>query len=189
MKKILIHLCCVTLLIALSLSFYSCSQEPDAASSVITEQWDEKLIKSDPKGVTYSHYFESVENLLSAIKHDPEKYNNAKVKVVGTVQKFFSSEAKYDGRLVDFVATSTNTPSSLDGVMERYNFNQTLGGSKYDIYLNILNDAQYAVASDGDYVKIYGTVKLERDNIYIEVNKYDLIATLDERRQNINDRK
>lgn len=187
MKNILIKACSLALILVLSLSLFSCGTSDTDGNdepALKVEQWEEKLLKSDPDGVTYTYYFENVEDLLSSIKHDPEKYNNARVKVIGTLQVFFT-ESEYDGRLVDFVADSTNIPSSLNGVMDRYNFNLTLGGSKYNIYLNIINDAQYAVAEDGDYAKIYGTVRLERDNIYIDAYEYDLIATLDERRQNV----
>lgn len=183
MKKFLSIIFCISIIFCLA----SCQQnnnDSEVDEPVKVEKWDNKLLRTDPSGVTYDYYFRNVEVLLDKIKHDPDVYNNKRVKIVGTLQTFFI-DSVYDGRLVDFVADSTNLPPSNADVKQRHEFNRTLGGSDYTIYIKISNDAQYAVAEDGDYVKIYGTIKLERDSIYIDVYEYDLIATLDERRENI----
>lgn len=188
MKKLLSIIFCIGIIFCLA----SCQQnnnDSDVDKPVKkVEQWDDELLKADPSDVTYHYYFESVEALLNEIKHNPDMYNNRIVKVVGTLQVSIDSE--YDGQLVDFVADSTNIPPLEDtvtgaGVMARYEFRKALNRSNYKIYVMISNDAQYAVAEDGDYVKIYGRIRLGRGSIYIDDCEYDLIATLDERRENI----
>lgn len=187
MKKLLGILFCIGIIFCLA----SCQQnnnDSNVDKPVITEHWEDKLLKSDPSGVKYDYYFESVEALLDAIKHDPDMYDGKKVKVVGTLHMSIDSE--YDGRLVDFVADSTNLPPSEDrltgdGLRARIELRKALNGATHKIYIDIYKDAQYAVAEDGDYVKIYGTITLDRDSIYIDDCEYDLIATLDERRENI----
>ena len=187
MKKLLSIIFCISIIFCLA-SCQQKSNDSDVDVPVKVEKWDNKLLRTDPSGVTYDYYFRNVEVLLDKIKHDPDMYNNKRVKVVGTLQ--VSMNSKYDGLLVDFVADSTNIPPSEDtltgeGVTSRYEFRKALSSSNYSIGITISNDAQYAVAEDGDYVKVYGTIKLDRDSIYIDVYEYDLIATLDERRENI----
>ena len=176
----------LSIVLILSLGLVSCNndQPPPEEEQTKAESWDEGIISADPEGATYDYFFDSVEDLLVAIKHHPEEYNNAKVKVVGTLQTGLSNTL-YETRLVDFTAKSTNTPSSIDGVMDGYNFRKVLDNSDGKIDIIISNDEQFAVAEDGDYVKVYGTVKITRDAIYIDGCEYDLIATLKERRENI----
>ena len=133
----------------------------------------------------YEYYFESVEKLLYAIKHEPEKYNNARIKVIGTLQTGLESTL-YDMRLVDYTITSDYIPST-EGVEGRYQFRKVLDKSASKIDIEITSDAQYAVAETGDYVKIYGKVRITRERIFIDDCAYDLIATLDERIQNISE--
>lgn len=191
MKRLLIKVTCIALCLTFIFLATSCQQKSNSNEATpvipdIEEQWSNLILLSDPSGVTYSYYFETVEDLLTAIKHNPNKYNNARVKVIGTIYKD-SDETL----LVDFTMTSTNIPSvssNSSGLLAGVEFRRTLRSSKNQINIIITNDAQYSVAEIGDYVKIYGTVKLDRNNIYISC-EYDLIATLEERRQNINDQK
>ncbi len=180
-----IKFCCVAMLLVLVLPITSCKQtnqnnnEPEDK----TEKWDEELLISDDIDAVYEYYFESVEKLLYAIKHEPDKYNNASIKVIGTIQTGLESTL-YDIRLVDYTITSNYIPNT-DGVAGRYEFRNELDKSAYKIDIAITNDAQYAVAETGDYVKIYGTIRITRDYIFVGNCEYDLIATIDERIQNL----
>lgn len=186
MKVLLIKLLCLALSISFILPATSCRQKAsdNEEESVKVESWDEELISSDPENVEYEHSFDCVEALLYAIKREPEKYNNTRIKVVGTIQTGYDG-LLYDTRLVDYTMTSDCIPSNT-GVGDRYDFRKILNQSDSKIDIAILSDAQYAVAESGDYVKIYGTVKITRDHIIIDECEYVLIATLDERIENTN---
>ena len=181
----LLKIACVALILVSILSLISCKKENNNADEPVikTETWDKSLLESDDKGEVYEYYFESVEKLLYAIKHEPEKYNNARIKVIGTLQTGLESTL-YDMRLVDYTITSDYIPST-EGVEGRYQFRKVLDKSASKIDIEITSDAQYAVAETGDYVKIYGKVRITRERILIDDCAYDLIATIDERIQNL----
>ena len=168
------------------LSLFSCNKQGESVAEdppVINEQWSKELLNADQKGVTYTYSFNSVEELLFAIKHDPDKYNNASVKVIGTIYTEAATAS-----LIDFTMNSTNSSNFVSSGGAWLQFRNTLKNSKNKINLTITNAAQDAVSETGDYVKVYGFVKLEKDNIHI-VGEYDLIATVNERVQNINNQK
>ncbi len=182
--KYLIKFICITLCLTSIVFATSCKKtDKNNEPSVKVEQWDEELLNNDRNDVGYTYYFKSVEEMISAIKHNPDKYNKARVKVIGTIYK--SSE---ETLLVDYTMRSDNIPSfstSAEGSMNRYYFRQSLKTSDGRVDIVIINDAQYSVAEIGDLVKMYGTVNITRDSIFIS-GEYALIATLEERIQNIN---
>ena len=163
------------MLLSMALCLGSCFDMEEPREPEKIESWDEELLKSDPEDAEYEYAFDNVTDLLSAIKHEPDKYNNSKIKVVGTINKYYDSIS-----LVDFVATSWTVPEKYES---DYNLNVQLDSRDY-ISIIITNDAQYAVLEQADYVKVYGTVRLTRDAMYIDDCEYDLIASLDERREN-----
>lgn len=176
MKTLLVRILCFVLCIICVVSAATSCQNKD---QVKVEKWDQKLIESDPANVKYDYFFESIEALLSAIKREPDKYNDANIKVVGTIYKGSST------LLVDFTATSENMPSTEASAGEAWSKLHDLQNAKNKIRIGISNDAQYAVSETGDYVKIYGTLKITRDEIYIAYCTYDLIATVSERSANV----
>ena len=186
----LLKIVCVALILVSMLSLISCKKKNNNIDEPVikTEAWDKNLLESDDNGEVYEYYFGSIEDLLYDIKRAPDKYNNAKVKIIGTIYK------GTDGTmLVDYTATSANVPSidadltSGEQFLQFYDFRNALRSSDNQIDIMISNDAQYAVAEIGDLVKIYGIVKITRDHIFIDNCEYVLIATLDERIQNISE--
>lgn len=172
MKKVLLTLLCASLIVA----FGSCQSdaEKQEAKEILYETYDLEVLADDPEGVEYSFSFQNVEELRTAIKKDPDKYNNAKIKVIGTIKKHD------DGfELIDFFVDSTT--SSGDGGLERYELHQEINASNWKIDVYIANEAQYAVGETGDYVKFYGTLHLNKDGVYLSDGQYDLIASFDER--------
>ncbi len=184
-------------LLIISLSVCSCNNQetPEEYKEEYKEEsWSEELITNDPEGVSYEYFFESVADLRDAIKHEPDKYNGAKIKIVGTVDLYYASH-DYNfsdklTRLVDITVNTTNTPirettvtgEDIRSLKEFFTKLDNASGIK----VNISNDAQFYVTSDGDYVKLYGTIRIERDALYIDNCEYDLIATVDERVENLN---
>ena len=170
-------------LLSLILCFSSCDKTDTSKEiQVKVESWSDEIITSDPEGANYDYYFASIKDLLYALKREPDKYNGVKVKVIGTMQLGYE-DLSYEARLVDFIADSTNISS--DGVLGRYNFNKTLDSSSSKVNIIISNDAQFSVAETGDLVKLYGIVSITRDSICINNCEYNLIADLDERKQNV----
>lgn len=173
MKNNLLKSLVISICFALSLGLLACaSNEETEEEAIIVEKYSKEVIAADPKGAEYEHFFESVEVLSAAMKKAPDLYNNATIKVIGTI-------AKKDGKclLVDYTITSSDVPNDL---YEEFQLKKRIQNQK-NIEIIIANDAQYAVAEDGDYVKLYGTLRLTRGAIYVDSCEYALIATLDER--------
>ena len=184
MKHINKLLAVLLLLASVLMCFSSCDETDEPPQTPVkVESWADEILNSDPDGVEYDFFFTSVKDLLYAIKHEPDKYNNAKVKILGTMQKGYDG-LLYEARLVDFTADSTNM-SIDESLSSQYQFRKTLDSSSSKINVLISNDAQFSVAEDGDYVKLYGSVTITRDEIYITNCEYSLIATLSERKQSV----
>ena len=178
------------ILVSVAVCCCSCNESKGAvtvAQTVGYESWDEEVINSNPKKIQYTYYFASVKELLSAVKHEPEKYNNAKVKVLGTLNTK-PNESLYDIQLIDFAVDSTTyypNEGTFDGnALDRYSQERKLLLTENKIDINITNDVQFSVAETGDLVKLYGTLTITRSAIYIDNCQYDLIATLGERVEN-----
>lgn len=136
-----------------------------------------KLISSDPNNVTYAYSFNSVEALMTAIKKNPTEYNNKQVKVVGTVIKTDHEGASYivDDDGYDFSSITSN----YDVQYSVWKKTQKEQGSIISVV--ITDDIQYTVVESGDYVKMYGTVKISNGEIYLANCEYSMIATRNER--------
>ena len=170
----------VALCIASLLCFSACQQDVNTETEADTwcETYDAEIINSDPDNVSYDYIFNNVEELQLAIKKSPDKYNGAKVKVVGTINKRDNVT-----KLIDLVINSQNVGiiNSHDSGLLKYEFRQMLDSADWNIEIIITNDAQYSVAESGDLVKLYGTVNITRDKVSINHCEYELIAALDER--------
>lgn len=180
MKNHFIKLLSLALCLSLTVSFSSCKKddksEETTEKKVITEKYSEQIISADPEGLEYEYFFESIKALTTAMKKAPDTYNNAKVKVIGTLYK--RDNQFY---LVDYTATSENVLHNTGSSMDRYEFNKKLYTSDGKIEIYISNEAQHAVAETGDYVKLYGTIRMPNEGAFLSSCQYDLIATLDER--------
>lgn len=180
----------IPLVLALSVTFFACDyhsdDQSDEKAEVKVESWPSSLLKSDATSVEYDYYFESVDDLRDAIKHDPDKYNGKKVKVIGTLHEPLRTSAIF---LVDYTLSSTDkiTQCNLsdntltgDELSIKYDFIQTLDIST-KVHIIITNEAQKAVIEEGDFIKLYGTIVIDSSGIRIEDCEYKLIATLEER--------
>ena len=134
------------------------------------ELWENKFLNSDPDDVTYSDSFNSVEELNAAIKNNPTFYNNKRIKVVGTIYKDDDFLDIADDNGCDFSAFT-----HIEFRIYKRNY------PKYVISIEIADDLQYTVVETGDYVKMYGTVKISNGEIYLTDCEYSMIATRDER--------
>lgn len=144
------------------------------------EQWKDKFLNSDPDNVTYSDSFNSVKELNAAIKKNPTYYNNKRIKVVGTIIKYDNEDGNsfdLETYIVDDNGSDFSTYDDFDFyIWMRYNRN-----SEGIIPIEITDDLQYTVVETGDYVKMYGTVKISNGEIYLTDCEYSMIATRDER--------
>ena len=151
-------------------------------TSVKEEKWDEDILEDDPNNVEYEYYFESIEDLRYAIKHSPDKYNNAKVKVIGNIYK--QNTTTY---LIDYALKSSDFDWMDEPKVSLFEYWTIVDNyPNRAIEVIITNDSQRLVAESGDLVKMYGTVKITTYGIFLSNCTYDLIATFEERVQNVN---
>lgn len=106
--------------------------------------------------------FESVDELKVAIKKEPKYYNDMQVTVKGTAIAYDSV------LLVDFSGSDF-------GAMERYE------AKKNSITIIITDDILYSVLETGDYIEVYGTVKISNGEFYLDNCRYTMIKTANER--------
>ena len=131
--------------------------------------------------IAYDYYFEDVESFLNAVKRDPNKYNRTTVKVVGTIQTTTNGD-----RLVDYTLDYIPPVYDSDGenLLERVRFSGKLGSSKSKVSIIYSDNAKESMVELGDLVKFYGIVYFINDELTL-YGTYDLVATIEERTQNI----
>jgi len=133
------------------------------------EAWKQKLLAYDADNITYSDSFNSVYDLLLAIKENPNEYNKKTVKLVGTA-------IKYDGGtfLIDHSDSEAITPklSSAKILLLKGKKNE----AKQLIEISVKDDLLYTVLETGDYIKIYGTIKISNGNIILDSCTYELVT-------------
>ena len=134
--------------------------------------WMDLFINSDPANVTYSYFFTSVNELLTAIHDKPWLYQNKQVKVLG---KLYNEKFDVcDPYLVDYekgesfpdniISGSEYDMSDLAAAMwkhEKEKANQII-----DITLS--SDTHFTVDESGNDVKMYGTVRISGGEIYLD---------------------
>lgn len=129
--------------------------------------WKEKYMATDPANVTYSYVFSSVNELYLAIKSNPTAYNNKQVKVYGMLFTYKTSNKSIG--LIDYKGEEFPSSSSLlAGV-----FLDEKIEAKTGIKVTLSNDLEYTVAETGDYVNLYGTVKISNGEIYLDKCQYN----------------
>ena len=107
--------------------------------------------------------FRSVDELKIAIKKEPKYYNDMQVTVNGTV-------IAYD----DSVLLADLSGSGV-GLMEEFYARQN------SITIIITDDILYSVLETGDYIEVYGTVKISNGEFYLDNCRYTMIKTANER--------
>lgn len=133
--------------------------------------WKDKYMATDPANVTYSYEFSSVNALITAIKKNPEAYHNVKVKVYGMILAY--EDATFGRKaiaLMDYKGESLSFDSS--DYEARY-FMRKKAETKELLEVTLSSDLQYTVAETGDYVNIYGIVKITNGEIYLDKCQYN----------------
>lgn len=142
----------IVLCVILSFSLFSCSEQ-------------DKDNKNDETEITYiddsdPYTFDTVADLKAAIKKNPEQYENKQVSVEGSIvfndNRVILSDAVGNGG-VTFRVDALRSPN---------------------ITIIITNDKKVALLDDGDYVKIYGTVKISDVEIYLDNCDYEMIKSI-----------
>lgn len=145
-------------------------QQLTAQYQADAEQWKQKLLAYDAENITYSDSFNSVYDLLMAIKENPNEYNKKTVKLMGTA-------IKYDGGtfLIDRSDSEAITPklSSAKILLLKGKKNE----AKQLIEISVKDDLLYTVLETGDYIKIYGTIKISNGNIILDSCTYELVTS------------
>ena len=143
------------IIIVTALCLFSC--EKSVSQSVETTPKAE--IANPLPGEDAYNSFNTVSDLLQAIKHDPYKYANKEIKVKGTLIK---QKDQGISALVDISVTYTDI-SVLDGFAGRYHYR-----NDPCIDITITDDILNTVAGSGDYMTVYGTVRISDEKIYLD---------------------
>jgi hypothetical protein len=137
----------------------------------------QKLAQSDPTNVKYSYSFDSVSTLLSAIKKNPNEYVNKQVKVVGTAYNT-KTNGVFETVLFDMSSSESfpDTPSS-EFEIENHVFLKRKRENGELITIEITDEVMLTVLESGDYIKLYGTVRVANGEIYLDWCSYDRISS------------
>jgi predicted RNase H-like nuclease (RuvC/YqgF family) len=132
------------------------------------EYWKNKYSTSNPGNVTYSYEFTTVNALIAAIKSNPEAYHNKKVKVFGMIFTY-ESDNKKEFALIDYKGEELSYSYDFKARL----FKNEKIEAKEAIDVTLSSDLQYTVAETGDYVNLYGTVKITNGEIYLDKCQYN----------------
>lgn len=137
------------------------------------EYWKNKYIDADSANVTYSYEFSSVNALITAIKKNPEAYHNKQVKVFGMLLTYegYDSNKDYVKFLSLFDYNGENVSFNENYEARSFYYNKIEAKQAIDVTLS--SDLQYTVAETGDYVNLYGTVKITNGEIYLDKCQYN----------------
>lgn len=147
---------------------YTLSSLTDARTDAA--MWKEKYMQSDPANVTYSYEFPSVNALLMAIKKNPEAYNNKQVKVFGMILAY--EHLSLNKKVIALIDYKNEALSNTDDFVARSLY-RTKTEVKEAIEVTLSNDLQYIVAETGDYVNLYGTVRITTGGIFLDNSQYN----------------
>lgn len=134
------------------------------------EYWKNKYMATDPANVTYSYEFTSVNALLTAIKNAPEAYHNKQAKVFGMILTYES--LTFDRKEIALIDNKGESLPDTDDFAARYLYRKK-AEAKEAIDVILSSDLQYTVAETGDYVNLYGIVKITNGEVYLDKCQYN----------------
>lgn len=152
-------------------------QEQKALTSQYEEAayiWRDKYLNADSSDALYTDSFETVSALMTAIKKNPTAYNDKRIKLLGTVLKVQDENVMALSDYYYFFSKDVSESSAdyTAGFLYR----------EYEsIRIKITNTFQSAAIASGDYVKLYGTVKVSKGEIYLDDCECSIVVTRDER--------
>lgn len=162
MKKILRIVLCIVLCFVL----FSCGEQN---KKIETDASDIPVINKDNV-----HKFDSIANFKSAVKKDAEKYENMQVSVKGSILKNNGKIVIIENQLTEEQLTSINSGGEFS---IRHSREKIIEQSIHMVVI-IPNDKKVAILDDGDYVEIYGTVKISNTGIYLDSCDYEMIQSV-----------
>lgn len=161
-KLLAIALCVVCMFCTSSCVIYV--DNPEQTASVSENKTEVSATESKTEvSVTDKEYpctFETVKDLLSAIKKNPYEYSNMEVLVKGTLCK-----CEEDGNLDAILAlVDTREPlPDFNGVELRYQIKNSPS-----INIRITDDILYSIAEHNDYMQVSGIVKISNGEVYLD---------------------
>ena len=102
------------------------------------------------------NHFETVSDLLSAIKHDPYNYIDKEVQVKGTLCKF-------EGDIITALVEVPDPLAVKNGVVFRY---EAIKSPKINIIIS--DEIMYTVIESGDYITACGIVRISNGELYLD---------------------
>ena len=150
----------ILIIVFITLCMFSCKKSEYTSEEESSSVETQKTASTNPiTGENTYASFNTVSELLQAIKYDPYKYVNQEIQVTGTLIK---QEDNGISALVDISKTYTDI-SELDGYAGRYHYRKDPC-----IDITITDDILNTVADSGDYMTVYGTVRISSEKIYLD---------------------
>lgn len=143
--------------------------------------WEYRFISSDPDNVSYSDSFNSVSDLISAIKKNPSYYDGKWVKVIGGVS---SHDTFYTKDEIDEILASGDSESVWDLYLiqkitnGRYN-HLKLSDDTCDLNC-YLSYKQNIFIQEEDFIKLYGMIMISEGKISLNYCKYEMLIPAEE---------
>lgn len=122
--------------------------------------WKTKYLKAGT--TTASYHFLTVDDLISAVSNDVSKYKNIRVAVIGTYANFADTPYLFDQNNNSFSYSISNLYDISKGVYP-------------SVILSFVNSANLTL-TNGDYIKISGTIKIIDGDISLASCTYEVIA-------------
>lgn len=134
--------------------------------------WKKKAESSGSDGTVSSYEFSSVNALLKAIKSNPTAYSNKQVSVYGMILAY-ARDSQKSIALIDYKGEDVSFTDDLFGYYDARRFKDDKKEAKEAIDVTFSSDLQYTVAETGDYVNLYGTVRITNGEIYLDKCYYN----------------
>lgn len=152
MKKFYKRILVVSLSFVLCLGLSSC----DSVVESSIEETTASINNSNP------YILDSVASLKAAIKRNLSMYENKRITITGTIVKRDSS-----------IILSDIAPTKDNGGMFRFD-----ALKMPNITIIFQDDKTTVLLDSGDYVKIFGTVKISNSEIYLDDCEYEIIKSI-----------
>lgn len=120
--------------------------------------------------------FDTVNDLITAVKSNPSTYANKKITVKGTILK------KNDHTAVCDLSDVSGLSSSLEFDVSEYAIYRKYKENNFCIDIVFYDDLSYSVATTGDYVELGGTVKVSNGKIILDNCECEIIKFASERK-------
>lgn len=171
MKHLYKRIIIIALCVSISFCVMSCEISFPIETADTTEATEEA---TSAEKNTFS--FETVNDLLIAIKRNPSNYGNEKITVKGTILK------KNDHTAICDLSDVADLSPSLEFDVEEYSIYRKYKGNNLCMDIVFYDDLSHSVVTTGDYVELCGTVKVSNGEVILDNCECEIIKFASERK-------